>query len=259
MRIAALGLLLVLSAAVAGQTPALKLYTPKNSGLPQVQVMNLRQAPDGALWVCTYGGIGRFNGRRFTNYSVRNGLNSNITFDVAFHNDTVWLLTRDGLDVLVNGRLSNYLMAGEYKFYNARLHLYDDSTRIIYNISTIRLEDNIPSQLLFDVRKKSFLTPISLTGSPQNMKYTGASIGHRYFYADDSLLASFPFDNPSIQLIKKFKGVLSPTVQVGQNEFLFTLTNFTASDIFDSLFIVQVAPDQILFSSSPYHPPPTQK
>lgn len=259
MRIAALGLLLVLSAAVAGQTPALKLYTPKNSGLPQVQVMNLRQAPDGALWVCTYGGIGRFNGRRFTNYSVRNGLNSNITFDVAFLNDTVWLLTRDGLDVLVNGRLSNYLMAGEYKFYSGRLHLHDDSTRIIYNISTTQLEDNIPSQLLFDVRKRYFLEPINLSGAPQNMKYTGASIGHRYYFTDDSTLVSFSFNNPSIQLIKRFHGVLSPTYQVGQNQFLFILKNFRASDVFDSLVIVQVAPDQILFSSSPYHPPPTQK
>lgn len=132
MRILVLWFFMVLSAAVAGQTPALKLYTPKNSGLPQVQVMNLRQAPDGALWVCTYGGIGRFNGRRFTNYSVRNGLNSNITFDVAFLNDTVWLLTRDGLDVLVNGRIANYLMAGEFKFYSGRLHLSSYSVCCFY-------------------------------------------------------------------------------------------------------------------------------
>lgn len=255
MRILVLWFFMVLSAAVAGQTPALKLYTPKNSGLPQVQVMNLRQAPDGALWVCTYGGIGRFNGRRFTNYSVRNGLNSNITFDVAFLNDTVWLLTRDGLDVLVNGRLTNYLMAGEFKFYSGRLHLFGDSTRIVYNISTIKLQQDVQSLKIYDIRAKKYLKTTGLSGSYQNMKSLGFPVENRFYCNEDSSLISFPFNNPSFRLERKYKGVILSICQAGKSDLVFTIANLATSDCADSIIYVQIQNNRLRFKSSPYHPP----
>lgn len=259
MRIAALGLLLVLSAAVAGQTPALKLYTPKNSGLPQVQVMNLRQAPDGALWVCTYGGIGRFNGRRFTNYSVRNGLNSNITFDVAFLNDTVWLLTRDGLDVLVNGRLSNYLMAGEYKFYSGRLHLFGDSTRIVYNISTIGLEKENQRLLVFNLRNRKFLKTITVSNRLCDLQEFTFPVGNTLYYSADSLLVSFSAEETRARLLRRFDGYLSAVISSGFNRFLCLLADDTPFFHYDSVVHVQINPTGVAFDIKKFNSPENLK
>ena len=43
---------LVLAEILYGQDYATRLYTPKRDGLVQMQVMRIRQAPDGKIWAC---------------------------------------------------------------------------------------------------------------------------------------------------------------------------------------------------------------
>ena len=46
-------------------------------GLPQTQVVDIEQDHNGYLWVGTLGGLSKFNGGKFTNYTTSNGLLNN--------------------------------------------------------------------------------------------------------------------------------------------------------------------------------------
>lgn len=72
---AALVLFLQLLAASASQAQVLNLkhYTNRD-GLPQTQVLALLQDSDGYMWIGTYGGLSRFNGRDFKTYTSDDGL-----------------------------------------------------------------------------------------------------------------------------------------------------------------------------------------
>lgn len=238
MRSTVLGLLLFILVSASGQKPALKVYNPKNSELPQVQVMNLRQAPDGALWVCTYGGIGRFNGKRFTNYSVRNGLSSNISFDVAFHNDTTWLLSRDGLDIIVNGHLSNMLNAGKYKFYDSKLYFFGSTTRLIYNISTMQIENHNHGHYIFDLKTRKYITSFYYKNKQREIKEPTYPFNGMLLYSEDSMIFKLSIDKPEATLVKKIKGLLSCPLGSEKDKFIFMLTNKQPFFHYDSVIYI---------------------
>ncbi len=72
------------------------LYTNRE-GLPQRQVMAIAQDPRGYLWVGTYGGLSRFNGRTFTTLRTQDGLSSNTVQDIVSEsNSTLWVATSGG-------------------------------------------------------------------------------------------------------------------------------------------------------------------
>lgn len=48
-------------------------------GLPQVQVYDMAQDPGGWIWIGTHGGVSRFDGGNFRNYTQRDGLEDNHT------------------------------------------------------------------------------------------------------------------------------------------------------------------------------------
>jgi ligand-binding sensor domain-containing protein len=54
-----------------------------DDGLIQSQVTCLAQDRTGNLWIGTLGGLSRYDGKTFTNYTVRNGLMNNIVWAVA--------------------------------------------------------------------------------------------------------------------------------------------------------------------------------
>lgn len=56
-------------------------------GLPQSQVMAIRQDRLGYIWFATYGGLARFNGRDFRSYTTQDGLSSNSVVDIAEGDD----------------------------------------------------------------------------------------------------------------------------------------------------------------------------
>ncbi len=84
--------LLVLSAAVwtfpalptgvAGQMLRFESYGHA-AGLPQMQVRALLQDPRGFLWLGSYGGLARFDGREFVTLTTHDGLSSNTIADLA--------------------------------------------------------------------------------------------------------------------------------------------------------------------------------
>lgn len=90
-------IILGLSNLLSAQELPVRLYTPQNSSLIQTQVQSVRQAPDGRIWICTFGGLSCFGGLEFTNFNSASGLSSDVVYDVGFtfNNDTVFVLTRD--------------------------------------------------------------------------------------------------------------------------------------------------------------------
>lgn len=75
-------------------------------GLPQQQVLSLHQDRAGYLWVGTYGGLGRFNGRAFTRFSTADGLASNTILSLASTpQGTLFAGTTRGLCALPAGAL----------------------------------------------------------------------------------------------------------------------------------------------------------
>ena len=77
-----------------------------SDGLPFVQVSAITQDADGYLWVGGYGGLSKFNGFTFKNYSKADGLAGSLV--QSLHTDdsgTVWVGTSKGLNKLFNDSL----------------------------------------------------------------------------------------------------------------------------------------------------------
>lgn len=67
----------------AGNKGSWRSFT-SNQGLPSNQVTSVQQAPDGRLWIGTYGGgLACFDGSEFIVYDRSNGLSSNEVIDLA--------------------------------------------------------------------------------------------------------------------------------------------------------------------------------
>jgi len=83
-------------------------------------IVSLEVDKDGIVWIGTWGGgLARFDGERFINYTVRDGLSSNHVF--MLHEDsrgTLWVGTSNGLSQFSNGRFSNSLTTHEGLFSN---------------------------------------------------------------------------------------------------------------------------------------------
>jgi signal transduction histidine kinase/ligand-binding sensor domain-containing protein len=67
---------------LVAQTLNFRQYTGAE-GLPQAQVMGMRQDRLGYMWFATYGGLSRFDGSEFRTYTKDHGLSSNAVFDIV--------------------------------------------------------------------------------------------------------------------------------------------------------------------------------
>ncbi len=86
---------------LAGQTA--RLYTP-DSGLDNTQINRIRQDRDGILWICSEGGLVRFDGQGFETLrhdrENPNSISSESVHD--FYEDSqgvIWVATAEGLDI----------------------------------------------------------------------------------------------------------------------------------------------------------------
>jgi len=79
-----------------GERLNFSLYT-NTEGLPQRQVLAVTRDEQGYLWVGTYGGLSRFNGRSFLTLRTHHGLSSNGIQDiVAVDSGRLWVGTSGG-------------------------------------------------------------------------------------------------------------------------------------------------------------------
>src|SRR5688572_26412889 len=87
-------------------------YTPRD-GLVSSRVRTAFQDSRGRLYFCSFGGLSVYDGTRFTNYTIENGLKSNLVNQVLeMGNDSLWIIPNaDQIHCLVNGRLKDYKTA----------------------------------------------------------------------------------------------------------------------------------------------------
>lgn len=80
-----------------------------DDGLIQSQVNRFSMDKDHRLWIATFGGACRFDGKDFLGYSRQNGLPNNYVSTVfSDRAGRVWFGTLDGLAMLYNGVQLNF-------------------------------------------------------------------------------------------------------------------------------------------------------
>lgn len=73
-------------------------YLSVGEGFGGVAVRGILQAPDGAMWFATDGGVSRYDSGVFTNYTVANGLSANDVWSMMLdRRGTLWVGTHRGV------------------------------------------------------------------------------------------------------------------------------------------------------------------
>ncbi len=91
-----------------GQEYSYVHYTP-NEGLVQTQIMSCFQDSKGFIWLGTKGGISRFDGLQFKNFTINEGLSSNFIFNIIEnHCGNLIAITNNGFSYIVSGKIINF-------------------------------------------------------------------------------------------------------------------------------------------------------
>jgi len=89
-------ILLAFNAKGFGQQYSFVNYSVED-GLAQTQVFVLSSDSDGYLWIGTAGGVSRFDGRKFKNYSTESGLLGNTVKNIVNYNNRTWIASQYGI------------------------------------------------------------------------------------------------------------------------------------------------------------------
>ncbi len=159
-----------------------------SDGLPFVQVSAITQDAKGYLWIGGYGGLSKFNGFTFKNYSKADGLTGSLV--QSLHTDKkgiVWVGTSKGLNKIYNDSLITV-----QRFAGKSIK----SIKSLHEGVTILTEDT-----LF-ILEQDRITPISLTLNVSGLYSKGdiiyLSSGREIFILDDdsNTLKSLNADSP---------------------------------------------------------------
>lgn len=104
-------------------------------GLIESQVNKLALDHEHRLWIATFGGACRFDGKEFISYTRQNGMPTNFINNVFVDRDNaVWFGTQSGLMKLVNKKLVNYPVSVKLKNNRVRSIVQDGSGTIWFII-----------------------------------------------------------------------------------------------------------------------------
>jgi signal transduction histidine kinase/ligand-binding sensor domain-containing protein len=98
-------------------------------GLPQSQVLALAQSEDRQLWMSTFAGITRFDGKSFYTYTTFEGLANDYVIDFAVdYKLRTWAITNSGLNLIEGNKISSYPLPEKIVESNAMLAITNDNT-----------------------------------------------------------------------------------------------------------------------------------
>ncbi len=91
------------------QTPSYYHYKAAD-GLASATVFEVIQDKEGFIWLATQNGVSRFDGKRFTTYTVEDGLNSNMitSLTLGTKGEIFFGNYERGINVLKNGKIENF-------------------------------------------------------------------------------------------------------------------------------------------------------
>lgn len=99
-----------------------------DEGLLQSQVYDLMQASDGQLWMTTMGGISRFDGKTFYNYTTREGLTTAFPIHcVIDFSQRIWAISNEHLNLIAGNKVYTYPLPQKVSAARARLGVTPDN------------------------------------------------------------------------------------------------------------------------------------
>lgn len=81
-------------------------------GIAQSQVMCIAQDSAGYIWIGTKGGVARFDGHIFENFTIKNGLVSNFIYKIIPTDSCIWFISTNGITVYQNNKFIPYFHKG---------------------------------------------------------------------------------------------------------------------------------------------------
>lgn len=178
-------------------------------GLAQSQITKIIQDKQGFLWIGTLGGISKFDGINFQNYSTKNGL-----FDNQIHaiyednNSKIWVGTQEGIHELVNDSFHFYpLKSIESTAINAiSIEQLNDSTLLVGTANDVLLFFNTKSKK-YQVKSYKQLYVRAITQF-NNSIYLGTRNGIYEFNSKDSSLTIFGDSSYNVSGFSSYKNTL---------------------------------------------------
>ena len=89
-----------------------------SEGLSQSQVTSITQDSIGYLWVGTLGGISKYNGNSFKNYSTDNGLLNNRINILKWIDSRLFIGHQGGISILDNDKITSYPFRSDFRMIN---------------------------------------------------------------------------------------------------------------------------------------------
>jgi ligand-binding sensor domain-containing protein len=114
-------------------------YTVKD-GLPQMQCMKLFQDSKGYIWIATKGGLSRYDGIHFKNFSIDEGLPDNQILAIQEdENSTIWVLSSLGLSKYKNHRFEFFAPKTPFFFKKRTFRIFKNQIWLIANYGENKL------------------------------------------------------------------------------------------------------------------------
>lgn len=167
-------------------------YTPKD-GLVSARARHMFQDSKGRLYIATFGGLSIYDGARFTNYTLDNGLAANLVNDIVeMGDDSVWvMLNVNKIQCFVRGKLKDVVLAdGFCPVINKLIKHKDGFYYALADEGLFRLQNN-----------RFVHIPIQDASGKDINKYfsNGAIINNKVFIVTDPTIGYYP--SPSYLIV----------------------------------------------------------
>lgn len=126
-------------------------------GLSQSQITSLAEDSLGYLWIGTGGGLSRFDGASFDNYSITNGLSNNFIWDLLVVKNDLWLSTQTSLSHFDGNEFKNYSLPTNENGQLSKVFCYNDSIYIQFSNGKL---GKVHNQSVTYIKKHTFFSSI---------------------------------------------------------------------------------------------------
>lgn len=125
---------------VLAQTPPYYHYTTSD-GLASNTVLDLMQDSQGYIWMATNNGLSRFDGKRFVNYGIPEGLNSTTIVSLVEGKDGEIFIGNyeKGINVIKDGKITSYTHTDSKQEYIREI-FFDNNKLLIFTSGTCLVE-----------------------------------------------------------------------------------------------------------------------
>jgi two-component sensor histidine kinase len=229
--------LIVLFFSSYSQEPGFKLYTTKE-GLVGNEVWGIKQDAKGFLWLATTDGVSRFDGLKFKNFTKNNGLTHSFVSRIDISGDTVFILGRNVIDIIVNDSVIKYyegnkIRINEFMHIEGRLYAYCENI-------------NDKKNLILDLTKRRFVkdfNEVLSAGKNNKLFYTNTAVYKVINSKLYKLNKNYTAKDPVISKFPEIDKVRNIVVTSNGDTYVFIKKNGKKDEITDKLILLNKAGD----------------